>query len=630
MPVDQRSALAVEQLARAEAALRAGRQGEAADALKAAVGTSGSHAVAQRASALIAQLDANAVGLSPMRVAFLSDHNVGPLPRLLSAQGVLAGLRVDAYVPDFDAWLDELVGAHSGLRAFSPDVVVLDVRLSRLAQPLVERFLSLDDAAIDDQLRSAERTIVGALDALRTWSQAAALVHAFARPRFPALGLYDTISPRGQVASVSLLNTRIQDAARSRDKVFVIDPDQLALEEGGEPFLDERMFALAKVPYTSSALSRLALEYAKYLRALVGRTKKVLVLDADNTLWGGIVGEDGVDGIQLNEDSRARGYLDLQRSVAELGRRGVVLALNTANERADVDEVLAKRPEMILHERDFAVIVANWKDKAENLVDISRELDLALDSFVFADDDPVQCARIRTALPDVAVVELVGEPLGFAATLARPGWFDSLTLTQEDRRRNELYRADASRLRLQRVAASSEDFIASLHVTLHFSKLGLGGLARAASLTQRTNQFNLTTRRYTEVDLRALLSDPAWTCFTVRLVDRFGDIGVIGLAMLRREMHTVTIETFVLSCRALRRQVEDAMLSVAVEHGLKGASEVIGVRVPSARNAQTATFYPDRGFDAHSSAEGEQRWRRSAPLTPPPAVTILFEGEGWS
>lgn len=623
-----RSDVALEQLAGAELAIREGRHRDAANALRVALGTDPSHAVAHRVASLAGQMDAAAAGLERIRVAFLTDHIVGPLPHLLTAQALLSGLLVEPYVCDFDAWLEDVIDARSQLRAFAPDVVVLDVRLDRVAPLLVERPLTLDERGLSEQIDAASRAVVGAIDALRAWSQAPALVHLFPRPRHPALGIHDAGASRGQLAAVSRLNARLEEAARERGNVHLIDVDQLALEEGDSLF-DPRMFALAKQPYTSTMLTRLSLEYAKYLRALRGRARKVLVVDADNTLWGGVVGEDGLDGIQLDADSGGAGYLALQRHVAALGARGVVLVLLTANDRQDVDEVFAKRPEMVLSADDFAMIVASWKDKAENCVAIARELDLGLDAFVYADDDPVQCARIRTALPDVAVVELSGDPLGFVPTLARSGWFDTLTLTDEDRRRNELYRSDVTRRELEQVAVSAEDFISSLGVTLHIRRLGRGDLARAASLTQRTNQFNLTSRRYTEAELGARIADDTWTGFAVRLVDRFGDIGVIGLALTERKGRVATIDTFLVSCRALRRHVEDALLSVVVEEGLRsGATEIVGLRIPTAKNAQTTSFYSDRGFTTAASVSGETRWRRDAPIALPENVTIVRDGDG--
>lgn len=625
-----RSELAREHLGHAEAAIARGGHREALGHLKAALGTDPSQAVAHRASALAGSLDPEPAGLLPVRVAFLSDHLLGPLPRLLRADALLSDILVEPFVPEFDVWQQEIGDPGSALYASRPDVVILDLRFERLAPSLARSFLSLSADALAAEIARARDAVVGAIDVLQRRCDARAIVHSFPRPVHAALGIYDRLAETGEVAAVDRLMDEIRRAAKDRPNVFVLELDPLVAELGASAMFDPRMYAVAKLPYGAAGVARLALAQAAYLRALYGRSKKVLVLDADNTIWGGIVGEDGLDGIRLDADSEAGGHLELQRYVAELGRKGVVLALNSANERADVLEVLANRPEMILHEDDFAIVVANWRDKAENLLAIARTLDLGIDSFVFVDDDPVQCARVRAALPDVAVVELAGSPFGFAPMLARAGWFDTLTLTDEDRRRNELYRAEASRQELARLATSQEDFVGSLQVRLVASRLAPGGLARAASLTQRTNQFNLTTRRYTEADLRAIAVDPAWSAFTVRLVDRFGDIGVIGLVLLRRDGPTAVIDTFLMSCRALRRCVEDAMLAIAAHDARRAGSErVVGVYVPSARNGQVATFYPERGFSPLESAGSERRWASSGEIAFPQAVAVTYEGDAW-
>lgn len=606
-----------------------GAHREALGHLKTAYGTDPSHAVAHRVSELAAQVDRDAAGLLLMRVAFLSDHLLGPLPRLVRANLIMSDVLVEPYVAEFDSWQQELADPASKLFAEARDFVILDLTLSRISPGLAGAFLSLTRTEVEREIDRAAGAISDALAAIGTQPNTRAIVHSFSAPAYPALGIYDRLAPLGQRRAVEMLNQRVREDAARIGNTFVLETDALVADTEGVYF-DKRMFALAKLPYTPAGIARLAVEYAKYLRAGSGRAKKVLVVDADNTLWGGIVGEDGLDGIRLDADSEAAGYLELQSYVAELGRRGVVLALNSANEHADVDEVFARRAEMILHPEDFAIRVVNWEDKATNLLYIAQTLDLGIDSFVFVDDDPVQCARIRAALPDVAVVELGSDPLGFVPALARPGWFDTLSVTEEDRRRNEMYRADAARRDLESLASDPDQFVGSLQVRLTATRLVSGGLARAASLTQRTNQFNLTTKRYTEDELRRLAADPTWSAFTVRVADRFGDIGVVGLVMTQRDGDVAKIDTFLLSCRALRRRVEDAMLAIAVRDArARGARRVVGVYSPTRKNAQTARFYPERGFATVSDDGPRQRWAIEDDVPFPQAVSIEYEGEGW-
>jgi len=628
---DEGSNVAGEYLARARSHIDAGRPREALAALQIAYGSDHSQATAHRVSGLADGLDARKTGLTSVRVAYLSDHLIGPLPTLLRAQSLLSGLLVESYVPDFDTWQQEIADPASRFYGSQPEVVILDLTLERLAPELVASFVGLTPVGVDDLIARTTQAITAAMDELRRrLPSARVLVHSFIAPSHPVLGIYDRLAAVGQVDAVDRLNASLRREARERGDVYVVELAVLAAAVG-QRFFDRRMYVLAKLPYGGEGLAVIALEHAKYLRALFGCAKKVLVLDADNTLWGGIVGEDGVEGIRLNEDSPARGYLDFQRYAAELARRGVVLALASSNDQSDVLEVFRVRPEMVLRESDFAIIVANWKDKAQNLLDIARELDLATQSFVFVDDDPVQCARVRDALPEIAVLQFPADPLGATDALARWGWFDTLALTTEDRQRNALYRSDVARQEFARNAGSPDEFLDSLGVRLFVARLGPGSLARAASLTQRTNQFNLTTRRYTEADLQARCNDSSWIAMTARLVDRFGDIGTIGLMMLHLEDGTATIDTFLLSCRALRRRVEDALLALAVAQAqMRGSSRIVGIHVPTAKNTQTATFYPAHGFvSLDETADGGRRWVTTSQITFPAGVSVAYEGQGW-
>lgn len=616
-------------LRRAGGSIAAGDHRGALRALQAALGYDASHTSAHQISRLAAQLDPKAAGLLPVRVAFLADHLTGPLPSLLQAQALSSGIAVEPYVPDFDVWRQEIADPASELYAARPDVVVLDLLLERQAPELDRGFASLEPAAIDQAISRTVQLVMGAIDAVQSRFGTRLLVHGFATPRAPVLGLLERLGGHGQGDAIRRLNAELRREAATRKNAYVVAIDDLSASLGTGAFFDRRMYVFAKLPYSGQALTALSLEYAKYLRAFFGRAKKVLVLDADNTLWGGIVGEDGVDGLRIDEESGAAGYLDFQRYVAELGRMGVVLVLNSSNDRDNVLEVFRTRPEMVLRESDFALIVANWNDKADNLVEIARQLELGTESFVYVDDDPHQCARVREAMPEVAVIQMPSGSFDAVEALARFGWFDSLTVTEEDRSRNAMYQSSFARSALEQSAGSVDGFLRSLEARLILEPVSAGNVARAASLTQRTNQFNLTTRRYTEGDLRARIGEPQWLMFTARLVDRLGDFGIIGAVFVRIEGADAYIETFLMSCRALRRNVEDAMLAVAVERALeRGARRVIGAYRRTSKNGQTAELYPSHGFAAIASPDpAEQRWERTDTIPAPDGLEIVRKGD---
>lgn len=321
--------------------------------------------------------------------------------------------------------------------------------------------------------------------------------------------------------------------------------------------------------------------------AVSGATKKCLVMDLDNTLWKGVVGEDGFDGIQPD--------VELQKHILSLYERGVILAINSKNNLEDALEVFERHQAMVLRKNHLAAWRINWGDKAKNLAELAEELNLGLDSFVFIDDDQFQLARVRDAFPEVAAIcpdQLKDYP-----------GFHSAYLTEEDKRRGAMYAEEQSRRELKSSLASVNDFLRQLSLGVTFKKVDESSLARVAQLIQKTNQFNLATRRYSEGDLRNLLK-LGWGIWTVQAADRFGDYGVIGVAMAEPKAGEWRIDNFLLSCRILGRGIETAFLHFLAEGArTDGASRIIGEFIPTAKNKLCATFYQDNGFLTSQSDE---------------------------
>jgi FkbH-like protein len=352
----------------------------------------------------------------------------------------------------------------------------------------------------------------------------------------------------------------------------------------------------------------------------VGR-RKVAAVDLDDTLWGGIVGEVGPTGIEVGEEGVALAFQDFQRELVRLHNGGVLIVLCTKN---DPEYALAAfdHPSMVLRREHVVAERVNWQDKATNLRDLASELDLGLDSFVFLDDNPREREWIRQALPMVTVPELPADPTERPAFLARGPWFRTLEVTDADRTRASSYRAQAERRRAQASAGSFEDYLASLEQRLTIEPLTEATVPRAAQLCQRTNQFNLTTRRHTQADVERMLADPAYDLVTLSVADRFGDSGITGLAITMHTDGRAELDTLLLSCRLLGRRVEDAFLTVLARRAReRGAHTLLGAYQPTDRNAQVAAFFPDRGF----TPAGERRWQLDLEddlPQPPPQLTI--------
>ncbi len=554
------------------------------------------------------KFDLAALGLASTRAALLGSFTLEPLVPLVKALGYRSRLAPECYVGGFNAWQSEALNGDGALYRFQPDVIFLAVRADELAPPLVHDFAALEPDAIQAELDRAQAELEGAIAAIRSRSPARIVVHNFAAPVHPTLGILDANHAHGQQAVFSSLNERLRTLAANYRDVWLLDAARLQAEIGHAQWFDARLWGLARLPLSARAQLRLADECVRFLRAFHGASRKVLALDLDNVLWGGILGEDGADGIQLGTEYPGSAYVEFQRAVLDLHQRGVLLAIVSKNDEAETLRVLESHPAMLLRPRHFAAWRINWEDKAQNLVSLAEELNLKLDSFVFADDSPVEVERVRSALPAVMTVQVTGEPAARAGWLRGLGVFDTLTFSAEDRARGALYAQEAERKRLQSRVSTLEEFYRSLDMELSVSMLDATTLERAAQLTQRTNQFNLTTRRYTPADLAQLRDTPGVRVYLAQLRDRFGDSGIIGLAITRSDSLTVMLDTFLLSCRVVGRGVEGAFLAYIVNQAQQeGQLEIVGEYIPTRKNQLAADFLSDQGF----TRAGDGAWHLS-------------------
>ena len=554
-------------------------------------------ATCRAVAGLASGLDPKQADLVELRVALLGNVTLDLLAPIHTARGLTSRLLVRPFVAEFDTWAQELLDPNGALEAFDPQVIVLALHLDSLAPFLTTRLLDLDATGVSQQVEMTSERIETALRALRDRSNARVLIHSFPMPVDRSLGVIDAAHPLGQTAALRALNGRLASLAAELRDVHLVDADALIARVGWARWYDPRMHALAKLPFTPAALHAITETHLRYLRAFAGLVRKVLVLDLDNTLWGGIVGEDGPDGIQVGGAYPGSAYRDLQQVILQLHHRGVVLAINSHNNEQDVAEVLGRHPGMVLQPGHFAATRINWQDKAANMLELADELGLGVESFVFLEDSEAQCERIRQALPEVLVVQQEGEVAARAALLAGLGVFDSLGFSEEDRARGGFYRTEAQRAQLKRSAPSLEGYLRSLEMRLLIEPIASSNLGRVADLTQRTNQFNLTTPRHSRDSLVAFLEHPGREGQAFRLADRFGDYGVIAVTLLDRDADAVVIAAFLMSCRVLKRSVEDAILGFLINRALaNGATRVRGLYRPSRKNGQVAGFYGAHGF----------------------------------
>ena len=397
-----------------------------------------------------------------------------------------------------------------------------------------------------------------------------------------------------------------------KQEIPILDVENLIATLGREHFYSAKAWYFGSLPYSLAGENALAREIVRIENAVHGKRKKCLVLDLDNTLWGGVIGEDGIEGISLARTGLGSQYRDAQRVVKELSAQGVLLAVSSKNNPEDALLPFREHPDIVLHEEDFVAFAANWDPKPANIAAIAQKLNIGIDSLVFIDDNPLEREAVKAALPEVAVPEFPRDSSRlpeFMDEVART-YFTALRIENEDRGKTAMYRAEAQRENKRRSSLSLDGYLASLEMKLDLHRLRPEEAARAAQLTQKTNQFNLTTRRYTEADIASMMENDAFRLWIGTLEDRFGDYGRVVFAIIRIEDTDAFVDTFLMSCRVMGRGVEETALS-RIEKLLE-AEEIATVRgeyIATPKNAPAQDFWPRMGY----LPEGD-RWVRHAPF----------------
>lgn len=551
-------------------------------------------------------------GLKPLKLALLSSFSIEFFHDALIAQGFANGLRIEIYQSGFGQIRQEILDPQSGLYAFAADVTIMAVEGEDWLPELYAGFMAADPGGglLQQAAARFEQEMAELARAYRRYSSKPLLVHNLAQPQHLRAGIADARLMHPQQELISCVNRGLAKALAEVVDIYVLDYAGLVARHGVRQWYDARMRLYAKAPIAAGMLGALSREYLKYFRALSGLAKKCLVVDLDNTLWGGVIGEDGLDGIKLGANYPGSAFVEFQRAILDLHQRGVILAIASKNNAADVDAVFAQHQFMQLKPSHFAASEVHWEPKSESLRRIARQLSIGLEHMVFADDNPVECEQVRRELPMVTVIHLPKRAELYVDTLLEEGLFDTLGLSDEDRRRGALYQQRAQAEAMRSETGSIEDYYRSLAMELSVAAVDNATLPRTAQLTQKTNQFNLTTFRYSEADVAERMASPDWLLCTVGVRDRFGDNGIVGIMMAKESDGRLDIDTFLLSCRVIGRTVETAMLAHLCKAARgRGLSRLSGQLRPTPKNAPARDLFARHGFTKlGEDEEGNSRW----------------------
>jgi FkbH-like protein len=562
--------------------------------VRAALGALTDPMLARRAGRLLADVPPAGTELRPVRLGVLATCTVGPLTDLLRTAVVGVGALPEISLGEYGSFEMSLATGQFAADS-NPDVLLLLLDDSYF---LPGDFDAADPASLTEPIadRVAQlRELVGS--AVRR-SSATVVLHTVP---LPAKLRHTLISWRSRAAlsrAWHQLNAELLALAEEHRSVVVLDLVH-GLADLPAVSRDARLHSFADLPYTDAALYALARELARVVQARLGLSRKVLALDLDNTLWGGVLGEVGAHSVVLGGLYPGKCYRELQLAARRLREQGVILVLASKNDPELVEQALAKHPEMLLRSDAFAVLAVNWSAKDGNLRQAAESLSLSTDSFVFMDDSSFERGAIAAELPEIALVAADGDPAHLVNSLLAPGWFDVLELTDTDRQRPALYRSRALRSDFAGGFGSSEEYLQALEIELTVAEADEFAVPRVAQLAARTNQFNLTGLRYDEATTAAMSTDPEHLVLALSVQDRFGDEGVVGALWVRRDAATWQVLNFVLSCRVLGRGIELAAIDwVCGRAAAAGAGAVEGRFVQSAKNSAAADFWQRAGFTA--------------------------------
>ena len=573
---------------------------------------------------------AAAVGLRDLRIAVLGGSTTNEFVNLVELLLLYNGFRPTFFQSEYGQYYEDAVHNTQVLRDFAPDIVYIHTSCLNL-----QNVPSLDTSTVDyaSYLNAELSRYRNIWDSLDRGLGCQVIQNNFEMAPSAPLGNMEVVAIGGRSRFLMELNLAFAVEAAGRPRLLLQDVHGISARFGLKHWFDWRRYFGYKILLTAEANLELARSLSSMVRALYGRTRKVLVLDLDNTLWGGVIGDDGVDKIHIGRETPiAESYTAFQEYCLSLRNRGILLAVCSKNDE-DVARSGFEHPSSILRLEHFSSFRANWKPKHENMTSIAAELNLGLDSFVFVDDNPAERSIVAAQLPGVAVPEVGEDVTQFAACLEQGRYFEPVTLSKEDLRRASLYADNSKRANLQARFASYAEYLESLEMQAEIGAFRPAYLERITQLTNKTNQFNLTTRRYTLAEIESIAKDPDYVALYGTLRDRFGDNGLVSVVLGRREADTLHLDLWLMSCRVLKRDMEVAMLDAVVANaGRMGIRILYGYYIPTPKNGMVADCYPKLGFARRADPncqEGTTKWMLDLASYKPQNVHIKIM-ESWN
>tara|TARA_B100000686_G_scaffold160456_1_gene168090 strand:+ start:3986 stop:5734 length:1749 start_codon:yes stop_codon:yes gene_type:complete len=533
-----------------------------------------------------------------IKVGILSSFTLNGLDETLHVKTSELGIRYQSYISGYNQYNQQILDSESDLYDFSPDITFLILDTRNFFGDSFYFSYNMSETERKSLFEEKFSQLKNLIEIFQTNSNSKLIVANFNIPHYSPNGIIETKSEFGFHEMIEEINKKLREISKNFNSIYIYNFNNFISKFGEKNVFDYRQFHLGDIQITYNLIPFLADELMGYIKPIHGKNKKCIVLDLDNTLWGGVVGEDGFDGIELGHTANGKAFVEFQKELLSLWHQGIILAINSKNNFDDAMKVIREHPDMILKENNFASMQINWNDKAENMKAISNELNIGLSSMVFFDDDKINQARIRQEFPEILTVDVPDDSSQFSPLLKNMNDFNVLQRTKEDQNRGKMYAQQRERKTLENSISDLDEFLKQLEIKVKIKKSDQFLIPRISQLTLKTNQFNLTTKRYQEEDIKEFSNDPNFEVGCAQVLDKFGDNGITGVYILKKNENFWIIDTFLLSCRIMGRGVENAILAEILKSAKQnGINEIKAKFIPTEKNKPAENFLSEFGFE---------------------------------
>jgi len=533
-----------------------------------------------------------------LRVAILGSFTLNGFEETIRVKCHQKKIECRTYVGDYNQYNQDILKKDSKFYEFNPELTFLILDVRHVLGELFFLPYSISASEREELVKTKVKEITNLIKTIIKNSNSRVILTDLQIPTYSPYGINEQNEDFGVKQIVREINMKIKHENKNESLLSILDFNEFIQKYGEENVFSYKQFFSGDMKISIEYIPKFIDELMRFVNAVMGITKKCIVLDLDNTLWGGVVGEDGFNNIKLGDDPIGRSFVEFQKRLLALNQRGIILAVNSKNNFDDAMKVIKEHPNMILREDNFGCMKINWNDKVTNLHEISRELNIGLDSFVFFDDDPINREFVKNQLDQVFVVDLPSDSAKFARALTEMNMFESLKITEEDTKRKDMYLGQRKRVEFENKIGDFNKFLKQMNIQVLIKKADSFSIPRISQLTLKTNQFNLTTKRYQQDQISSFSDDKNKIVESAQVSDKFGDNGITGVYIVEKKDTEWIIDTFLLSCRIIGRGVEDIMLSQLIERARKeNVKKIKGKFIPTAKNKPAENFYKEFGFE---------------------------------